>query len=281
MQALDLRVTTFGSSKISNMFWKLEQLRHLYLPRDFSLSGNKLWLDDLGNLQTLVNISSKYFNLNDLVKLTNLKKLKIYTPINMGERIFKPTSTTTKQLSSLQSLVIVNGFKRVNLTPLISSCPQIYKLRLYGKIVKLPDDHQFSPNIIKLTLYKTRLKDDPMATLEKLPSLRILSFGYKAFKGNAMVCSNGGFPLLESLSFLELESFYEWRVEEGALRNLRSLHIGHCSYLSNIPNGLRSVTTLKEMVIQTMPREFRLRVEEGGEDFLKVQHVPSIIFQDC
>ncbi|PON45183.1 LRR domain containing protein [Trema orientale] len=95
-----------------------------------------------------------------------------------------------------------------------------------------------------------------------------------------MVCSNGGFPQLKSLSFMKLEKFKEWKVEEGALPSLYSLHIDDCSMLSNIPDGLRFVTTLKEMMIQRMPIYFKLRVEEGGEDFYKVQHVPSLIIQD-
>lgn len=87
MQTLDLRVKTFCSSNISNMLWKLEQLRYLYLPRDYLVSDKKLRLGNLTSLQTLVNILTKHFNVNDLVKFISLKKLKIYVATNMGEKI--------------------------------------------------------------------------------------------------------------------------------------------------------------------------------------------------
>lgn len=53
------------------------------------------------------------------------------------------------------------------------SCPQIYKLYVEVPLVKLPEEKEFPPNLTMLTLVKTRLEDDPMATLEKLPNLRI------------------------------------------------------------------------------------------------------------
>jgi hypothetical protein len=58
---------------------------------------------------------------------------------------------------------------------IVSSCPHIYNLHLRGNdIKKLPEVHQFSSNLAKLTLIGTFLEEDPMATLEKLPNLKIL-----------------------------------------------------------------------------------------------------------
>lgn len=48
--------------------------------------------------------------------------------------------------------------------------------------------------------------------------------------------------------------------------------------LRMVSNGLRYITTLEEMEIEAMPRKFKARLQEGGEDFYKVQHVPSLVF---
>lgn len=70
---------------IPNVIWKLEKLRHLYLPKRYILVGGKFQLTNLSNLQTLVNISFKDLDLNDLLELTNVAKLKIFVNEHFGE----------------------------------------------------------------------------------------------------------------------------------------------------------------------------------------------------
>ena len=113
-----------------------------------------------------------------------------------------------------------------------------------------------------------------MSILEKLPNLRILVLDIEAFKGNQMVCSRGGFPQLESFSILRQDYLKEWRVEEGGLARLCSLHISDCDQLQRLPDELKDITCLKELVIEKMPSLFIKKIVKGGEDFYKVQHVP-------
>ncbi|XP_062083772.1 probable disease resistance RPP8-like protein 2 isoform X2 [Humulus lupulus] len=265
--------------EVPNVMWKLEQLRHLSLPYAHGISAFSKWLrlPNLRNLQTLTGVQLKYLDRNDFLHLTNLKKLAIRVDRSL-ERIFQdPTTVTFVRLRHLQ-IYCPEEEVIVDIVPVILSYPQIYKLKLYRRIVKLPQYNQFSPNLIKLKLQFTELKDDPMPTLEKLSSLRVLFLGIDSFKGNEMVCSKGGFPQLESLQIQYLGNLEEWKVEEGALSSLRILGIVKCLKLKRVPDGLRYITTLKEMKIERMPREFEERVEEGGEDFYKVHHIPSRIF---
>jgi hypothetical protein len=51
--------------------------------------------------------------------------------------------------------------------------------------------------------------------------------------------------------------------------------------LKTVPEGLRFITSLREMEIRSMLKAFRTRLEHGGEDYYKVQHVPSIAFRYC
>ena len=137
-----------------------------------------------------------------------------------------------------------------------------------------------------MELKLTNLEEDPMPTLEKLPNLKILRLlSYyllgPAFLGKDMVCSKGGFPLLQYLLLDNLYSLEEWRVQEGAMPSLCHLIIDSCYNLKTIPDGLRFVTTLRELEINDMPKSFKDRLDKGGPDFYKVQHVPSLVFECC
>lgn len=279
LQTLDLRLKQ--ECMIPNVFRKLEGLRHLYLPHAYvirlaNLSSSKrlLQLHNLRNLQTLVNISMESC---DIEELGNLRKLVICgrNNQNLGEMF----NNIKAKFSQLLSLTLHNESDLLaNVTPIVLLCPNIYKLSLTGKILKLPESNEFSPNLIKLKLEGTRFLDDPMPMLEKLPNLRILGLFMNAFIGSEMLCSRGGFSRLESLSMYTLRHLIEWKVEEGALCSLRYLRIEGCIKLRTAPDGLKHVSNLKALMFKLMSREFTNRVGEGGADFWKVQHVPSIVF---
>ncbi|XVF70138.1 hypothetical protein PTKIN_Ptkin11bG0138000 [Pterospermum kingtungense] len=165
-----------------------------------------------------------------------------------------------------------------HLAHLLSSCVNICELSSGVKIGKLPELHHFCSNIACIHLRRSDLEEDPMPTLGKLPNLRMLELHDNAFTGKKMVCSAQGFPKLDSLSLSGLYNLEEWMLDEGALPTLHQLEISECYTLQNLPDGLRFITTLKRLKIERMWPEFKDKVVEGGEDFYKVQHVPSIIF---
>jgi len=63
--------------------------------------------------------------------------------------------------------------------------------------------------------------------------------------------------------------------------NLCQLEINCCTRLKTIPDGLRFVTTLRELEITNMSESFKDMLDEGGLDFDKVKHVPSLVFYNC
>ncbi|KAL4616017.1 hypothetical protein ACB092_07G169100 [Castanea dentata] len=243
---------SISSPRVPNVFKYMKQLKHLYLPSEYRVCS-KLELANLSYLQTLVNVQPKTIQIPTWFKLNRLRVLKV--------------RNNKRAQDAIQIL--------------ISSCPHIEKLNLSYHIKKLPEAHQFPPNLAKLTLLGTRLEEDPMPTLEKLPNLKILCLDCRCFIGKDMVCSERGFPLLQSLLLLGLFSLEEWRVEEGAMPSLCHLIIDRCFDLKTIPDGLRFVTTLRELEIRFMPKSFKDRLDEGGLDFDKVKHVPSLVFQNC
>lgn len=238
---LDLRI--ISSVQLPNVIGNLKQLRHLYLPDMYNVKGQKLQLNNLQSLQTLVNVSTSCCDLKDLVQLTRLKKLKIR--VDSNQELNVPRDSSFEQLDSLAITASTLEHRQpVDIEPLISICPRIRKLRVELPILTLPEDKLIS-HLLKLTLRHTRLDYDPMSMLERLQDLRILVLGTDAFIGTEMVCPEGGFCRLESLSLVELKRLNLWTVMEGAFPYLNHLHIEDCVKLCEVPNGLRHLSTPK------------------------------------
>ncbi|KAG8479537.1 hypothetical protein CXB51_029193 [Gossypium anomalum] len=282
LQTLDLRVANY-KIHVPNVIWRMEQLRHLYLP-DICKKKTKLKLGTLRKLLTLVNFNTKNCYLKDLINMTNLRELVINGPFNienfnektLGEN---PSIIGSKYLHSL--FILFSSINPRHLAHLLSSSTSICKLSITtARISKLPEYHYFSSHLAYIRLENCQLEEDPMPTLEKLPNLRILEFE-ETFRVNEMLCSAQGFSRLESLSLERLHNLEEWKVDEGAMPSLQRLEIRRCPSLKMLPEGLRFITTLKELKIESMPKAFKDKLVKGGEDFYKVRHVPSIIFQDC
>ncbi|MFQ6654476.1 hypothetical protein Gotur_025443, partial [Gossypium turneri] len=286
LQTLDLRVH-HGRIHVPNVIWRMEQLRHLYLPQRCK-SSTMLKLGTLRKLLTLVNFSTKNCYLEDLINMTNLRELEIYGPFNienfneeeLGEN---PPIIGSKYLHSLSIDRIGGPPSKIDprhLAHLLSNCTSICKLIINAEISKLPEYHYFSSHLAYIRLIWCVFEEDPMPTLEKLPNLRILEFESTLNGKKMFCCSAQGFPRLESLILEKLHYLVEWKVDEGAMPSLQRLEITRCPELKMLPEGLRFITTLKELKIESMPKAFKDRLEEGGEDFYKVKHVPSIIFQN-
>ncbi|KAM1160708.1 hypothetical protein ACFX19_034282 [Malus domestica] len=267
--------------QIPNVIWKMEGLRHLYLPKWCGNAVDKLQLGNLINLQTLVNFPANKCDVEDLRKLTNLRKLVLNDPKHFNNllKIFNPQNRTLSCLESLSLTSETLSFpdEVVDVTQVMLSCRRLKKLHVEGRIEKLPEYHQFPPNLAKLTLWGSKLEEDPMPTLEKLPNLRILS-GWQMFMGKKMVCSNQGFPKLKSLLLRGFSKLEDWTMEEGALPSLCRLEISNCTKLKTIPDSLRFVKTLQELEIYGCL--FKINIGSEGEDFYKVQHVPSIVVRN-
>ncbi|KAM1069253.1 hypothetical protein EV1_001110 [Malus domestica] len=250
LQTLDLRGTNAQVGlllKVPNVFWKMEKLRHVYLPSIIRGEGRLSFATHASNLQTVVNVSVSASDLYDFVNLTNLRRLEV--------RLFGDETIEKGRLT-------------------------------FDNLQQLPEDLMFLPNLTKLTLcgiHHDRLKDDNIEILEKLPSLRMLFLDNNAALGyfpGPLVCSAGGFLRLEFLSLHSLIELKEWRVEKGAMPSLSRLHIERCSPSFTVPDGLRYVSTLKELTIKGVTRGFGSRLEEGGEEFYKIQHVNSVLITD-
>ncbi|TKY65075.1 putative disease resistance protein [Spatholobus suberectus] len=275
------KVSWDSTVEIPNVICKLKRLRHLYLPNWCGNVANNLQLENLTNLQTLVNFPASKCDVKDLLKLKKLRKLVLNDPRHF-QKFGESFSPPDKMLDCLQSLSLRTDMLSfpdnvVDVEKLVRGCPSLRKLLVEGRMESLPEASLFPPQLSKLTLWGCRLVEDPMVTLEKLPNLKFLN-GWDMFVGKKMVCSQNGFPQLKVLVLRGLPNIDEWTIENQAMPNLYRLSISDCNNLKTVPDGLRFIASLRELEIRWMPKSFKTRLGTAGEDYHKVQHVPSIVF---
>ncbi|KAK2970770.1 hypothetical protein RJ640_012312 [Escallonia rubra] len=215
LQTLDLRKSPVVS--LTNDFWKMQQLRHLFLSRCGEVLQGRGTV--MSNLQTLsfVHVSVASFSPSRGTTLfPNVKKLAVY-----GGNLYG-----CNKLERLRTLKIVGNIYKAIQPKILPSC------------------------LTKLTLRNTRLRQDSVDTLGRLPNLLILKLfddSLSTYDG-ILVFGKRSFLQLQVLHFVELGfSLSGWCVESGALQSLQNLLFRGCRHLSSIPDELKHVTTLRHV----------------------------------
>lgn len=160
----------------------------------------------------------------------------------------------------------------------LSGLENISNLYLFGKL-EMISISELPQSLSDLTLSASRLSDDPMPELEKLPKLKCLSLYAGSYIGKSMSCSKGGFLQLPVLNFLKLKELEEWNVVEEAMPNLKKLEIRSC-YSLKVPNGLRHLKTLGELKLRDMSVKFTSEIEETKEKIWADIAIPPAIIID-
>ncbi|KAL5569440.1 hypothetical protein UlMin_026015 [Ulmus minor] len=290
LHTLDLRHGYKYIRVSGNAISKLVHLRHLLLP-DMSNVRGPLRIENLSNLETLKTVNGEKLIRNDaVVNLPNLRDLGVrFKSAEEARLILQSLGSKLARLRSLRLFIPDEEFPS---SDILFESATLYKLYVEGRLSQ--QHYSFLPkSLVKLELQCSQLNQDIVIVLEKMENLRILQYACDGYDYHSwrwisrgaimskMVFSAHGFPKLEILRLDDLD-LEEWEVGEDAMANLKRLDISWIPKLKMIPDGLKYVTTLQELNISYMSRKFegRLRVIDGveGEDFHKVQHVPSISF---
>ncbi|KAL0388241.1 UNVERIFIED_CONTAM: Disease resistance RPP8-like protein 3 [Sesamum radiatum] len=242
LYVLDLRVV--NTMVIADVLWKLKKLKHLYFPLSFKTHGAPLSIP--GSLEEIELI----------VKLMNMNSEARFLRASL--EVSKFDCYTEERLAALKQLL---------------GCQSLIVLCFGGHISRLPLHNEISSNLAKIVLDGSELMEDPMPTLEKLPKLRVLVLGVDAFAGKTLSCSAPGFIELRRLELLNSQYIEKWTVEEGAMLRLSILTIVNCKKLKELPKGLLSVSTLQQIRVKGMCKEFQ-------ESTSKFQHELTIIIED-
>lgn len=274
LQTLDLRFCCF-LKKIPNVIWKLVNLRHLLLYTPFhSPDSGHLRLDTLTNLQSLPYIEAgNWITDGGLANMRSLRKLGIN---GLSGQMVTSVLSTIQGLSNLHSLSISlqSEEDEFPIFMQLSQCINLQKLSLNGKIKKLPDPHEFPPNLLKLTLHNSHLQKESIAKLERLPKLKMLVLGKGAYNWPELSFNAEGFSQLHVLRLIHLKELEEWKVEEKAVPMLECMVIDRCEKLRRIPEGLKDIASLKKLKITGMPVDFEYRLRT--KDLLEFKITPVI-----
>ncbi|KAG2726569.1 hypothetical protein I3760_01G118500 [Carya illinoinensis] len=160
----------------------------------------------------------------------------------------------------------------------LSSPPRlIQRVHLRGRLETLPPWIPSLHGLVRLHLKWSRLKEDPLVLLQKLPNLVHLEL-LQVYEGDTLYFKMGGF---NKLKILRLDQFSELRcvqVEVGAMPCVEKLIILRCALLKKVPVGIEYMTKLKLLEFFDMPEEFiqTLRPDERDSDYWKVAHIPEV-----
>ncbi|KAL3505956.1 hypothetical protein ACH5RR_031338 [Cinchona calisaya] len=276
--------------KFAEILWtenvplRMRRLRYLCLCSFYGLSPFKIHASN--NPEILKGFNAQNVDIQDFCELTNVQEMDA---IMFEEKCAEEIINHISNLHKLKKAYIWTNIDRLfsqekgsTLLRQLFCCSNLQHLLLLGHLGwKLPNyDSNFLKNLLDLRLDSSYLEEDPMQILEKLPNLERLWFWNNVFVGKEMVCRSTGFPQLRLLVLDFLHSLEKWTVEKLAMLNLSYLEIRSCESLGMIPEGLRFVEPLKELVIRHMPSEFvnRIREVDGrkGEDFDKICHIPTV-----
>ncbi|XP_011072210.1 putative disease resistance protein At1g59780 [Sesamum indicum] len=235
LQTLNVKNTM----RLPNCIYKMKRLRHLFMKDDHErVGGEKLKFEGLNKLEMVDDIWVGDV-VDDITHLLKLPKMDMDVNTNREDG-----------LTLFRRLVMCHSLHYLRITHCRVSmvmCHSLHYLRItHCRVSKLPAyEIQLYQNVIEWQLVGTRIEEDPMEILEKLPMLRVLGLWSNPYVGREMVYRATGFPQLRELVLHRLLNLMGWRVEKGAMLNLSSLLIAECSKLKMIPDELEFINTLQ------------------------------------
>lgn len=253
--------------KIPNVFSRLKQLRHLFLPVECPWNVMDLQLSSMQNLQILWGVKQ---NAGDNWLSTELPKLSLTV------KKLKINVSTEKELKAAFTCPsLVSGGLRTFHCELrdglafqevksLSHDKCLHKLILTG-LVRMNLSLLLPINLLSLQLKDSMLKDyaDPflaLGTLEHLKLLRLSNF----FNGTTLACKPGSFLQLEELSIENMKNLVNLMIGNGAMPCLKKLELVSCPCLQELPQGMEFVTTLQQLEYFEMPLKFCVSAADNG-----------------
>ncbi|XP_016448813.2 putative inactive disease susceptibility protein LOV1 [Nicotiana tabacum] len=255
LQVLDLRVKESTEMIVIDVLWKMRKSKHLYLPSKFrTQKGEKLRLDGLKELETIENFNTRVCKVSDVSKFPKIRYLAAKIEGNFED--FKSINSYMKTSNNwfCASIDIVDldcySEERHSVLQEFLWCEVLQILHFKGHIGHLPPYDEISQKFTQLVLNNSHLKEDPMATLEKLPNLGRLILTDDAYMGKKMVCSASGFRQLKHLELVNLQLLEKFEVNCTAMPIVSVLKITNCErYDRVIPDCLNDRSSLHHLKI--------------------------------
>ncbi|KAJ1441245.1 Virus X resistance protein-like, coiled-coil domain [Sesbania bispinosa] len=262
LQTLDLKQTRVH--ELPEEIKNLTMLRHLlayYVNNQHSglnaLQGVEL-KKGLQNLTSLQKLSFLEVNaLSTIEELKELKKLRKLGIIKLKEEYGEALCRAIESMAFLCSLSIgaLENDKILLLQSLMNPPLSLERLYLNGRLQKFPSWISKLPNLIRLYLKWSGLKEDPLHYLQDLSKLLHLEL-YDTYAGEKLHFKNGWLRSLKVLSIESMPKLKTIKIDKGALHDLGKLKIGKCHEMVQVPSDVKNLMNLKKLYLYDMPEQF-------------------------
>jgi disease resistance protein RPM1 len=242
LETLDVRETSVQA--LPKSLWNISKLRHVYVNPSPQIEGppSEAYIPDLQTLTTVAVPESWQEKFPKF--LTHLRKLAISNrdnPDGKPNPYWNSISILLSRMVNLLSITIIGDIVPSEFvdTRAFENLETVKSIKFEGQwnCRKLfIDNVKFPPNLAKLTLTKSGLKEDPMPRLEKLEALKYLSLQDGVYTGEKMVCTANGFPQLQILELVKLENLQNWEKNPSAMPYLTKLRVVNCRKLKDLPD---------------------------------------------
>ncbi|KAI4313026.1 hypothetical protein MLD38_037805 [Melastoma candidum] len=288
LETLDLKQTNVTS--LPEEVLKLQRLRHLLVYRYENVSYNCSKygfkaLAGIGAMQSLQKLcyieaddEENDTVLKEIGKLTQLTRLAI---LKMRKEDGRYLCSSIAKLTSLQAMS-VNAFDDNEILDMhhLGSPPQLLqRIYLKGRLESLPSWIANIHGLVKLNLKGSRLQEDPLETLQKLPNLVVLEL-LQVYNGKSLCFKAKGFKKLKILGLDYFEELRTIDIEQDAMPNLEKLVLQRCKLFRELPLGIENLTKLEVLEFFDMPEDLIRRIAHysSHEDYQKVARVPEVYY---
>ncbi|KAF8033543.1 hypothetical protein BT93_D2210 [Corymbia citriodora subsp. variegata] len=269
LETLDLKDTHVIALPVE--IEKLQQLRHLLVYRyeNISYVHNKYGFKttaDIGALQSLQKLC--YIELDDerngrnITGLRKLDQLRRLCVLKLRREDGRNLCSSIAKLTNLSSLAVYafNDDEEIDLHHLSSPPQLLQRIFLRGHLQTLPSWIANLHSLVKLYLKMSRLRDDPLESLQNLPSLVHLELLH-AYNWQNLCFRAQGFMKLKILGLDLLEELEFIQVEQGAMPCLEKLMVLRCKLLKDLPLGIEHLNMLKVLEFFDLPCEFSQKLD--------------------
>ncbi|KAJ3693184.1 hypothetical protein LUZ60_008664 [Juncus effusus] len=280
LQTLDLSVTLI--KQLPREITKLTKLRHLTVS---SLRGDYRSFD-------------YYFGVPVPMEICGLKDLQILTAIEANQNLVSQLGSlamlrTIYLLKVKGSYISGLWFSFLKMPRLIEigidACDKnevlnfeglnplssLETFALHGKLEGgvIPSIFSSFGNLRILMLRWSGFRVDPLSSISHISNLTQLEL-LRAYEGEVLTFCSGWFPNLKSLYLADLLNLTQINFEESTTPSILYLWLVGLRSLTKVPEGVRYLCSLQEMVIVKMPVGFVENLRGDGHSI--VQHIPAV-----
>ncbi|KAJ3684857.1 hypothetical protein LUZ61_014021 [Rhynchospora tenuis] len=233
---------------LSSWMWRVKRLRHVLLSEYYGETQGPTTNPTKLLTLTGVNWNKSWERLSDVTNMRHLRELSIFsyreprTAYGVVAGLFRPRHLKVQGAIDLAHITMGGGnfWNLKSLVLINDDYNSNYSLVLH--------DDMLPPSLTELEL-GFQFGSDPMPVLEKLERLNTLRIrGVRDIRNNplrSIRCSAGGFKQLEEL-VLESLMLKEWKIEMGAMPELKRLSIRLCPLL-RMPSELIHLGNLQHL----------------------------------